>query len=69
MFLVKKCLKVITERMPDIINKKGCDASNFFDEELPEGEQEYSDDEKEKERKKAKKQAKQNKNIEDGEIP
>ena len=34
------------------MNKKGCDASNFYDEELSESDQEFSDDEKEKEHKK-----------------
>ena len=50
-----KCLKVITAELPDIMNKKGCDASNIYDEEVPEHEQEYSDDEKEKAAKKARK--------------
>jgi H/ACA ribonucleoprotein complex non-core subunit NAF1 len=53
--LVKKCLKVINAELPDIMNKKGCDASNIYDEEIPEHEQEYSDDEKEKAAKKARK--------------
>lgn len=44
------------------MKKKGCDASNFHDEEIPETEQEFSDDEKEREFKKAKKQARKNKN-------
>lgn len=51
------------------MNKKGCDASNFFDEELSEKEQEFSDDDKEREYKKAKKLAKKSKNFEEGEIP
>ena len=41
---------------------KGTDASNGFDEELPEEEQEFSDDEKEAEFKRSKKQAKKRKN-------
>jgi hypothetical protein len=31
------------------MQKKGCDASNIYDEEIPAEEQEHSDDEKEKE--------------------
>ena len=38
------------------MSKKGCDASNVYDEEVPEQDQEYSDDEKEKMAKKAHKQ-------------
>ncbi len=37
------------------MKKKGCDASNIYDEELPEHDREFSDDEKEREWKKAKK--------------
>jgi H/ACA ribonucleoprotein complex non-core subunit NAF1 len=37
------------------MSKKGCDASNIYDEEIAEHDQEFSDDEKEKEAKKAKK--------------
>ena len=40
------------------MKKKGCDASNIFDEELPEHDREFSDDEKEREYKKAKKNKK-----------
>ena len=43
------------------MSKKGCDASNIYDEELPEHEREFSDDEKEREAKKAKKNKKKNK--------
>jgi H/ACA ribonucleoprotein complex non-core subunit NAF1 len=57
-YLVKKCLKVINARLPEIMSKKGCDASNIYDEEVPERDQEYSDDEKEKEAKKARKKLK-----------
>ena len=53
--LVKKCLKVINADLPNIMKKKGCDASNIYDEEVPEHEQEYSDDEKEKAAKRARK--------------
>lgn len=54
-FLVSKCLKVINAELPQIMSRKGCDASNIYDEEIPEGEREYSDDEKEKEAKKKRK--------------
>ena len=37
------------------MKKKGCDASNIYDEEVPEKDQEYSDDEKERGAKKARK--------------
>ena len=47
-YLVSKCLKVINAQLPEIMKKKGCDASNIYDEEIPEGEREYSDDEQEK---------------------
>ena len=49
---------MINARLPEIMSKKGCDASNIYDEEVPERDQEYSDDEKEKEAKKAKKKLK-----------
>jgi H/ACA ribonucleoprotein complex non-core subunit NAF1 len=55
-YLVSKCLKVINAQLPAIMSKKGCDASNIYDEEVPEHDQEFSDDEKEKEAKKAHKQ-------------
>lgn len=54
-YLVVKTLKVINAQLPVIMNKKGCDASNIYDEELPENDREFSDDEKEREWKKAKK--------------
>jgi len=31
--LVKKCLKTINSELPNIMRKKGCDASNVYDEE------------------------------------
>jgi predicted xylose isomerase-like sugar epimerase len=34
-FLVSKCLKVINAQLPAIMQKKGCDASNIYDEEIP----------------------------------
>ena len=55
--LVKKCLKSIESEIPKIMKKKGCDASNFFDEE-PSGNGEdiyFSDDEAEREYKREKK--------------
>jgi H/ACA ribonucleoprotein complex non-core subunit NAF1 len=48
-FFVEKNAKILrTDRM----KRKGCDASNAFDEELPEEEMEYSDDEEEQSMKK-----------------
>lgn len=35
-YLVSKCLKVINAKLPEIMSRKGCDASNIYDEELPE---------------------------------
>lgn len=29
-------MKVITNKLPEILSKKGCDASNIYDEELSE---------------------------------
>lgn len=61
-YLAAKTLKVINAELPKIMRKKGCDASNIYDEELPEYEREFSDDEKEREFKKARKnKKKQNK--------
>jgi hypothetical protein len=52
------------------MSKKGCDASNIYDEEL--SDQEFSDDDQEKAHKKQKKQKRNMKKItadlEDGEI-
>ena len=68
-YLVAKTLKVINASLPVIMAKKGCDASNVYDEELPENEREFSDDDKEKEHKKAlKAKKKKNRNREEGEI-
>lgn len=50
------------------MGKKGCDASNMFDEEIPDSDREYSDDEVEKEAKRMKKLRK-NGGLEDGEVP
>jgi len=33
-YLVKKLMKVITTKLPEIMSRKGCDASNLYDEEL-----------------------------------
>lgn len=68
LFLVKRTLKLINNKIDQILKMKGCDASNMFDEELPPEEQEYSDDEKEREQKKLNKLRKQGK-LEEGEIP
>lgn len=55
------------------MKKKGCDASNIYDEELAEHDREFSDDDKEREWKKAKKLKRKQKNaaandLEEGEI-
>ena len=42
--LVQKSLKTINAELPTILSKKGCDASNAWDEE---GDKEFSDDEQE----------------------
>ena len=34
-FLVKRTLRMINNRLDEIMAKKGCDASNMFDEEVP----------------------------------
>lgn len=52
LFYVQDKAKLINYR--SLTSKKGCDASNAFDEEIPEGEMEFSDDEKEREKKKEK---------------
>lgn len=56
-FLVKRTLKTIDGKMDQIMSKKGCDASNMFDEEVFETEQDFSDDEMERAVKLAKKKA------------
>jgi len=50
------------------MSKKGCDASNIYDEEIGEQEREFSDDEKEREHKRAKKNKKKNKAMNDREM-
>lgn len=54
--IVKKSLKLINAELPSIMNKKGCDASNIYDEEL--SDKEFSDDDAERAHKKQKKQKK-----------
>ena len=54
-WVVKRTMKLINGHLDEIIAKKGCDASNMFDEEVMKTEQEYSDDEEEKEAKKLRK--------------
>ena len=49
-------MKLINSRLDDILSKKGCDASNMFDEEVMPTEQEFSDDDDEKEAKRLRKQ-------------
>jgi hypothetical protein len=53
--------------LPSILKKKGCDASNIFDEEANRNEKDFSDDEAERDFKKGKK-LKKRKDREDGEI-
>lgn len=53
--VVKRTMKLINGRLDEILQKKGCDASNMFDEEVLPTEQEYSDDEEEKEAKRLRK--------------
>jgi hypothetical protein len=80
LYVVKRTLKMINSRLDDIMSKKGCDASNMYDEELLEAEQEFSDDDLEKETKKARKLAKRtgkkrtdgdmsDGSLEEGELP
>lgn len=60
--VVTKTLKTINAKLPEIMSKKGCDASNAFDEECATletgGEAYFSDDEKEREANRKKKQKK-----------
>ena len=61
-FVVKSRLKLINSKLDSIMKKKGCDASNMFDEEVGKEEQEFSDDDEEKvNRRKG--------SMEDGELP
>ena len=46
---------MINGRLDEIMAKKGCDASNMFDEEVHPTELEFSDDEEEKEQKRLRK--------------
>ena len=62
-------MKLINSKLEEIMGKKGCDASNMFDEEIPHSDQEYSDDEVEKEAKRLKKLKKRGENLEEGELP
>ena len=48
-------MRLINGKLDELMSKKGCDASNMFDEEVLPTEQEYSDDEDEKEAKRLKK--------------
>jgi hypothetical protein len=58
--VVKRTMKVINSKMDDIMKKKGCDASNMYDEEVLETEQDFSDDEMERETKRLRKNLKRN---------
>ena len=62
-------MKLINSKLDEIMGKKGCDASNMFDEEIPNSDQEFSDDEAEKEAKRLKKIKKHGSNLEEGELP
>jgi hypothetical protein len=70
--LVSKCLKTITNQLPQLMKKKGCDASNVYDEEQGSDPEYFSDDEQErafKLKKKNKNKKKRNpEDIEEGEI-
>ena len=68
-YVVKRTMKLINSKLDEIMNKKGCDASNMFDEEIPHSDQEFSDDDLEKEAKRLKKLKKRGENLEDGELP
>jgi rRNA processing protein Gar1 len=57
-FFLKRVGHTISTK--SLMGKRGCDASNAFDEELPENEVELSDDEEEKEKKKRKKSTGEN---------
>ena len=54
-YVVKRTMKLINSKLDEILAKKGCDASNMFDEEIPLSDQEHSDDDVEKEAKRIKK--------------
>ena len=54
-YVVKRTMKLINSKLEEIMGKKGCDASNMFDEEIPVSDQEHSDDDVEKESKRLKK--------------
>ena len=53
--VVKRTMKLINGKLDEIMSKKGCDASNMFDEEVLPTELEHSDDEEEKEVKRQRK--------------
>ena len=71
---------MINSRLDEIMSKKGCDASNMYDEEVHETEQDFSDDEIEKEAKRLRKNLKRtaskqdsdmegDEELEEGELP
>ena len=83
-YVVKRTMRLINGKLDELMSKKGCDASNMFDEEVLPTEQEYSDDEDEKEAKRLKKLSNKRKHgqkdsgssdseeegqIDDGELP
>lgn len=74
-------MKLINGQLDEIMAKKGCDASNMFDEEVAPTEQEFSDDDDEKIQKRNRKlqnqkrkrnatgEASEDGELEDGELP
>ena len=67
--MVKRTMKLINSKLEEILSKKGCDASNMFDEEIPLSDQEHSDDDVEKEAKRIKKLKNKGESLETGEVP
>jgi len=70
--LVSKCLKTITTQLPQLMAKKGCDASNVYDEEVGSDPEYFSDDEQERAHKLKKKNRNKKKraaeDLEEGEV-
>lgn len=55
-FVVKRTEKLIMAKLEDLMKKRGCDASNIYDEEVLPSHLDYSDDEEESRVKRARKQ-------------
>ena len=49
--VVKRTMRLINGKLDEIMSKKGCDASNMYDEEIHETDRDFSDDELEREAK------------------